>query len=219
MKGHSVTDLPLEGQPKIRVLVVDDHPAMRDGLRHYIDSEPDMAVVGEAANGKSAVEEFLCLRPDVTLMDLQMQIAGGLQAISAIRSHDAHAVIVVLTTYPGEARTRRALTLGATSYLLKSSSADAIVGAIRASFAGQRVLTEELKAGLEQGRPMEQLSPRELDVMRWIAEGATNLQIAETLHVSEQTVKTHVRSILAKLGAHDRTHAVAIARRRGYIDP
>ncbi|MFC4761856.1 response regulator transcription factor [Dyella koreensis] len=214
-----MTDLPLEGQPKIRVLVVDDHPAMRDGLRHYIDSEPDMTVAGEATDGKSAVEEFLRLRPDVTLMDLQMQIAGGLQAISAIRSHAAHAVIVVLTTYPGEARTRRALALGATSYLLKSSSADAIVGAIRASFVGQRVLTDELAAGLKQSLPMEQLSPRELDVMRWIAEGATNLQIAETLHVSEQTVKTHVKSILAKLGAHDRTHAVAIARRRGYIDP
>ena len=205
--------------PAIRVLIVDDHPAMREGLRIYIQSEDGMDVVGEAADGIAAVEEYLRLKPDVVLMDLQMQAADGLQAISAIRGHDEAAKIVVLTTYPGEARAARALALGACSYLLKSASLDAIVGAIRASTEGKRIVAEEVAAGVESFRNTEQLSPREAEVMRWIADGSTNSQIAQALHVSEQTVKSHVKSIFAKLHAHDRTHAVALARRQGLLEP
>lgn len=208
-----------ESHPKIRVLVVDDHPAMRDGLRQYVDGESDMVVVGEAANGIEAVDQFLQLHPDVVLMDLQMQVAGGLQAIGAIREHDKHATIIVLTTYPGEARVKRALSLGATSYLLKSASAEAIIEAIRSGAKGRCIVAAEIASELEVFQDTDQLSRREVEVMRCIAEGATNLQIANTLHISEQTVKTHVKSILLKLKANDRTHAVAIARRRGYVDP
>jgi DNA-binding NarL/FixJ family response regulator len=208
-----------ETGPAIRVLIVDDHPAMREGLRIYIQSEEGLDVVGEAADGIAAVEEFLRLRPDVVLMDLQMQVADGLQAISAIRGHDGDAKIVVLTTYPGEARAARALALGACSYLLKSASLEAIVGSIRASFEGRRIVDEEVAAGVTSFRSSEQLSPREAEVMRWIAEGSTNSEIARTLHVSEQTIKSHVKSIFAKLRAHDRTHAVALARRQGLLEP
>lgn len=208
-----------ESHPKIRVLIVDDHPAMRDGLRQYVDSENDMAVVGEAADGIEAVDQFLRLRPDVTLMDLQMQVTGGLQAISVIRGHDKKATIIVLTTYPGEARAKRALSLGATSYLLKSASAEVIIEAIRSSIQGKCIVAAEIASELEVFQETDQLSPREIEVMRCIAEGATNLQIAALLHISEQTVKTHVKSILLKLEANDRTHAVAIARRRGFIEP
>jgi len=191
---------------------------MRGGLRLYIQSEEDMSVVGEAADGIAAVEEYLRLQPDVVLMDLQMQIADGLQAISAIRGHDENARIVVLTTYPGEARAARAIALGAYSYLLKSASGEAIIDAIRGSVEGRHIVAEEVAPGIDS-RSTDQLSPREMQVMRWIAEGATNSQIAQTLHVSEQTVKSHVKSILAKLGAHDRTHAVALARRLGLLEP
>jgi len=207
-----------ETTPLIRVLIVDDHPAMRDGLRVYIESEEDMDVVGEAADGIAAVEQFLRLRPDVVLMDLQMQVADGLQAISAIRGHDGEARIIVLTTYPGEARAARAMALGACSYLLKSASGETIIDAIRGSVVGRCVVAEEVAAGVD-ALGADQLSPRESEVMRWIAEGATNLQIAQGLHVSEQTIKSHVKSILAKLQAHDRTHAVAIARKRGLLEP
>lgn len=203
----------------IRVLVVDDHPAMRHGLRNYIDSEPDMTVVGEAADGITALDEFLRLRPDVTLMDLQMQAAGGLQAIGAIRSHDRDAVVIVLTTYPGDARVRRAMSLGATSYLLKSCPAEAIIDAIRGGVLGQSVTASSAISKASDATYVEELSPRELQVMQHIAEGATNFQIAEALHVSEETIKSHVKSILGKLSARDRTHAVAIARRRGHLDP
>lgn len=224
MSHHSATTWrpmtdTLPGDQAIRVLLVDDHPAMRHGLRNYIDSETDMTVVGEAADGIAALDEFLRLRPDVTLMDLQMQAAGGLQAISAIRSHDGDAVIIVLTTYPGDARVRRAMSLGATSYLLKSCPAESIIDAIRGGITGKAVMATGLASAPVGGESLDELSPRELEVMQCIAEGATNLQIAGTLHVGEQTVKTHVKKIFAKLGAHDRTHAVAIARRRGYIDP
>lgn len=204
---------------RTRVLIVDDHPAIRDGLRGYINGEDDMVVVGEAADGVQALDAYLRLRPDATLMDLQMDVAGGLQAIRAIRGHDAQAKVIVLTTYPGEARAARAMALGATSYLLKSASAEVIVDAIRASLGGRHIIAAEVAADAEHHRHAEPLSCREMDVLRLISEGASNQQVANDLMLSIQTVKSHVKNILAKLDAQDRTHAVAIARRRGFLDP
>lgn len=205
-------------QLKTKVLVVDDHPAMRDGLRQIIEAEEDMMVIGEAGEGMTAIDLFLQLKPDVVLMDIQMPGVGGLEAISAIHGHVKDAAIVVLTTYPGDARATRAMTLGATSYLLKSASSDAILAAIRSAMHGRSVLEPVIAKEIEAHKYAEKLTARELEVLHLIARGNTNIAIADALHVSEQTIKTHVKSILAKLGANDRTHAIALATRRGFID-
>lgn len=204
---------------KIRVLVVDDHPAMRDGLRGYIDAEPDMVVIGEAADGCEALEAFLQWRPDVTLMDLQMPACGGIYGINAIRTHDSNAAIVVLTTFAGDERAKLAIERGAAACLLKSAPAEVIVEAIRAAAAGKR--TAVRKKAQDPGRLREdaKLSARELDIVRCLVEGCSNPDIASRLHISEQTVKTHIKHILQKLDARDRTHAVSVAAERGYLDP
>lgn len=204
---------------QIRVLIVDDHPMMRDGLRSTIELEKDMCVVGEAIDGAQAVELFAMLSPDVTLLDLQMPNVDGLQALTVIRKRWPGASVIVFTIYPGDARVTQALTLGATSYLLKSASRNEITGAIREAAAGRQVIASEISSELEAYQGAAVLTVRELSVLRLVKEGMSNRLIAESLFISEDTVKSHMKSILMKLDASDRTHAVTIAARRGFIDP
>jgi len=191
---------------------------MRDGLRTTIELEDDMHVVGEAVDGAEAIEMFATLSPDVTLLDLQMPNIDGLQALTAIRQSSPDASVVVFTIYPGDARVTQALTLGATSYLLKSSHREQIIEAIRAAAAGRQVIASELNEELAAHQGMAGLTVRELSILRLVKEGMSNHLIAESLFISEDTVKTHMKSIFTKLGASDRTHAVTIAARRGFIE-
>lgn len=208
----------MESDNPIRVLVVDDHPMMRDGLRSTIELEKDMRVVGEAIDGAQAVELFEALHPDVTLLDLQMPHVDGLQALTAIRKLKADASVVVFTIYPGDARVTQALTLGATSYLLKSANREEIIDAIRSASMGRQVIAPEISEELAAHLGMAVLTVRELSILRLVKEGMGNRAIAESLFISEDTVKTHMKNILIKLGASDRTHAVTIAQRRGFMD-
>lgn len=203
----------------IRVLIADDHPMMRDGLRTAIALEPDMEVIGEAIDGAEAVAMFEKLRPDVTLMDLQMPNVDGLQAVTIIRKLVPDAAIVVFTVYPGDARVTQALTLGATSYLLKSASRQDIIGAIRGAVEGRQFIDREITEELAAHQGTASLTAREQSVLQLVKAGMSNRAIADALFVSEDTVKAHMKSILAKLGASDRTHAVTIAVRRGFLDP
>lgn len=209
----------MDSDSPIRVLIVDDHPMMRDGLRSTIEREMDMCVIGEAVDGAQAIEMYATLHPDVTLLDLQMPNVDGLQALTAIRKSQQSASVIVFTIYPGDARVTQALTLGATSYLLKSASSEEIIGAIREAAAGHQVIASEITSELATYQGSAVLTIRELSVLRLVKEGMSNRLIAEALFISEDTVKTHMKSILAKLGASDRTHAVTIAVRRGFIDP
>ena len=203
---------------KINVLIADDHPVMRQGLRAMLNAEPDMRVIGEASNGAEAVAQFLRLRPEVTLMDLQMPGVDGLQAIGRIRESHPDALIVVLTTYPGDARVSRALKLGARSYILKSASSEEITASIRIARTGKMVVAPVIATEISAFRSTEPLTARELSVLRLIALGNSNRSIGKALNVSEETVKTRIKNILAKLNALDRTHAVTIAVKRGYLD-
>jgi DNA-binding NarL/FixJ family response regulator len=202
----------------IRILIVDDHPVMRGGLRAVVDQEDDLQVVGEAGDGAEAIEQFRRLLPDVTLLDLQMPRVDGLQAITTIRHEYPDACIVVLTTYPGDARVTRAMTLGATSYLLKTSCREEILRAIRSAMHGHHVVAAEVAQEMDSHRGSEGLTIRELSVLRLVAEGKSNRAIGEALYISEDTVKARMKSLMAKLEASDRTHAVTIALRRGFID-
>jgi DNA-binding NarL/FixJ family response regulator len=203
---------------RIGVLVVDDHPVMRDGLRFLISYENDMVVIGEAGDGAQAIDQCSRLLPDVVLMDLQMPRLDGLQAIESIHASFPHLPIVVLTTYPGDARAHRAIMIGATSYILKTAASIDIVTAIRGAVSGRAVLTAEIERELATHRGMEVLSPREVSVLRLVAAGKQNRRIGVELHVSEQTVKSRIKNILSKLNATSRTHAVTIAARRGFLD-
>jgi len=203
----------------IRVLIVDDHPVMRHGLSSALSRESGMELVGEAVNGEDAIAKFRALLPSVTLMDLQMADTDGLKAIASIRSEYPDANIVVLTSYPGDARIMRALSLGATSYLLKSAAIEEIVRAIRASVAGRHVIGTDVAHELTRHIGREVLTHRELDVLRLVAGGHSNREIAGLLVVSEETIKSRMRSIMGKLAASDRAHAVMIAVKRGFIDP
>lgn len=202
----------------ISVLVADDHPLMREGIGAVIASQSDMQVVGEAGDGREALTLFRVLRPDVTLIDLQMPNMNGMEAIQAIRAEFPQACIAILTTYRGDARALHAIKAGAQGYLLKSALRKELTEAIRALAAGQRYFPPEIAAELTHHLGQECLSVRELQVLEQIARGHANKQIAASLSLSEDTIKGHLRSIMEKLGANNRTHAVTIGIARGFIE-
>jgi DNA-binding NarL/FixJ family response regulator len=201
----------------IRVLVVDDHALLREGIVSLLGSEPDMQVVAEATTGREAIEQFRKHRPDVTLMDMQMPGMSGIDAITAIYGEFPDARIVVLTTYSGDVQVVRAIRAGARGYLLKSLLRNELLETIRAVHAGKKRLTPEIAAELAEHATSDFLTPREIEVLRLIAGGNANKEIAAQLSVTEDTVKGHVKNILAKLGANDRTHALTIALKRGIL--
>jgi len=202
----------------IRVLCVDDHPLLREGIAALIGNQTDMEVVAEASNGREALELFRAHRPEITLMDLQMPEVNGIDAISAIRCEFPDARIVVLTTHAGDVQVSRALKAGARAYLLKGLVRKELLETIRAVHAGKRRLSSEVAAEVAEHAADDALTPRETDVLRLVAGGNANKAIAARLSLTEETVKSHVRNIMAKLGANDRTHAVAIGVKRGIID-
>lgn len=202
----------------IRVLAVDDHALLRDGIAALIASQSDMELVGEASNGREAVEMFRRHQPDVTLMDLQMPEMGGIDALSAIRGEFPEARIIVLTTYAGDAQVFRALKAGARAFLLKGLLRKELLETIRAVHAGQKRLPPEVAAEIAEHATDAVLTTRELEVLRLIAGGNANKEIAAQLSITEETVKGYVKNILAKLEANDRTHAVTIGLKRGIID-
>ena len=204
---------------KIRVLAVDDHLLLRKGIAAVIDEEEDLILVGEAATGKEAIERFRELRPDVTLMDLQMPDINGIEIINAIRNEFPTARIVVLTTYRGDIQALRAFRAGACGYLLKSMIRKDLLETIRIVFSGRRHVPSEIATELAEHVAMDLLSEREIVVLRRVARGISNKIIAAELDVTERTIKAHMSSILSKLGANDRTHAVTIAMKRGFIEP
>jgi len=202
----------------IRILSVDDHPLVRQGIAGLVAIQSDMTLVGEAANGREAIHQFRVHRPDVTLMDLQMPEMSGLDAIIAIRGEFTEARIVVLTTYGGDVQVLRALKAGARAYLLKNTLHKELVETIRAVHAGKKSLSPEVSFQLAEHATDDALTPAEIRVLRLIAEGNANKEIAALLSVSEETVKGQVRNILSKLGAKDRTHAAMIGLKRGIIE-
>jgi DNA-binding NarL/FixJ family response regulator len=202
----------------IRILVVDDHPVVRQGIAALIATESDMCFIGEAATGREALQQFRAHRPDITLMDLMMPEMNGLDAIIAIRAEEPEARIIVLTTYLGDVQVLRALRAGARGYLLKNSLYRELVETIRAVHAGKKSLSPEACMQLAEHSTDETLTPSELRVLRLIAQGNANKEIAAKLTVSEGTIKAQVRSLMAKLGAKDRTHAAMIALKRGIIE-
>jgi len=203
---------------RIRVLAVDDHPMLREGIAAAIARQSDMVLVGEAVNGREAVEAFRTTRPDVTLMDLQMPEMNGEDAIAAIRTEFPAARIIVLTTYKGDAQALRALKAGASGYLLKSALRKEMMDAIRTVFAGRTSIPAEIAIQIAEHVAADTLSEREIEVLRCIAHGAANKEVAFRLQISEETVKVHVKHILEKLAVTDRTHAVTLALSRGIID-
>jgi len=202
----------------IRVLAVDDHAVVRDGIARLIATQPDMELVAEAADGREAIEQFRKQHPDVTLMDLQMPNMCGVDAIGAIRGEFPQARIIVLTTYVGDVQVTRALKAGAQGYLLKGSLRKELLDTIRAVHAGQKRLTPEVAAQIAEHVTDSSLTAREISVLKLIAGGNANKEIAAQLSVTEESVKGYVKNILAKLGANDRTHAVTIGLKRGIID-
>jgi DNA-binding NarL/FixJ family response regulator len=201
----------------IRVLSVDDHALLREGMTALIGNQPDMEVVGEASNGREALELYRKLHPDITLMDLQMPEMSGIDAIGAIRGEFPDARVIVLTTHAGDFQVSRALKAGARAYLLKGMLWKELLETIRAVHAGQKRLSPEIAAEIAVHASDNLLTAREIDVLRLICGGNANKEIAARLLLSEETVKAHVRNILGKLGANDRTHAVTIGLKRGII--
>ena len=201
----------------IRVLTVDDHPLLREGIAALVNAETDMELVAEASNGLEAVEKFRTHRPDVTLMDIQMPELNGVEAISRIHAEFPGARVIVLTTYSGDAQVVAALRAGARGYILKGQVHRELLETIRAVHAGQKRIPPEIAAELANHVADDDLSPREIDVLRLIATGNANKQIADKLSIGEATVKSHVTNILSKLGANDRAHAVTIGLKRGII--
>ncbi len=201
----------------IRILVVDDHSLVREGIAMFIGGQSDMRLVAEASNGREAIQQFREHHPDVTLMDLQMPEMNGLDAIIAIRNESQEARIIVLTTYKGDVQVLRALKAGARAYLLKSLLRKELLDTIRAVHAGEKRIPPEIASQLAEHAADDALTLREIDVLRLLAGGNANKLIANQLSITEETVKFHVRNILSKLGASDRTHAVTIALKRGII--
>jgi DNA-binding NarL/FixJ family response regulator len=202
----------------IRILTVDDHALLREGIAAVLKGQPDMTLVGQASNGREAVESFRTLRPDVTLMDLRMPDMNGLDAIVAIRSEFPGARIVVLTTYSGDAQAAAALKAGAMGYLLKNLVRRDLIDTIRVVHAGKRRVPPEIATEIAEHVADDVLTDRELQILRGVAAGKSNKLIAAELDIAEATVKTHMKSVLPKLGATDRTHAVMIALKRGILD-
>lgn len=202
----------------IGVLTVDDHALLREGIAALVNAESDMQLIAEATNGQEAIEKFRLHRPDVTLMDLQMPALNGIDAIIGIRAEFPNARIIVLTTYAGDVQVLRALKAGARGYILKGHVRRELLDTIRAVHAGQKRIPPEVAAELVEHATEDELSSREIDVLRLIATGNPNKEIAAQLSIAEDTVKSHVTNILAKLGANDRTHAVTIGLKRGIIE-
>jgi len=208
----------MSGGSPIRILTVDDHPLVREGIAGLIGVQPDMTLVGEAPNGREAIQQFRTHRPDVTLMDLQMPEMNGLDALIAIRTEFPEARIIVLTTYEGDIQILRAVKAGAQGYLLKNTLHSELLRTIRSVHAGKKILSPEVSLQIAEHMSDESLTPAEIVVLRLIAGGNSNKQIADQLGVTEDTVKGRVKSILAKLGANDRTHAAIIGLKRGIIE-
>ena len=206
------------GPSVIRILTVDDHPMLREGIAALVASQPDMKLVAEASTGREAVEQFRKHKPDLTLMDLQMPEMDGIEAMAAICGEFPEARIIVLTTYKGDVQVLRALKAGARAYLLKGLLRKELLETIRAVHAGQKRIPAEIAAELADHAVDDALTAREIDVLRLIALGNANKLVADQLAITEDTVKGHVKNILSKLGASDRTHAVTIALKRGIIE-
>lgn len=206
------------GISSIKILIVDDHPLIREGVAAVLSGQPDMSLVGEATTGREAIAAFRRHLPDVTLMDLRMPDMNGIEAISVIRSEFPSARIVVLTTYAGDAQALEALKAGASGYLLKNMLRKELLETIRAVHAGKRRIPAEIATNIAEHAAEDSLTPREIEVLRGVAAGKSNKLIAAQLDISESTVKAHMKSILPKLDASDRTHAVMIALKRGILD-
>jgi len=206
-----------DGSAQIRILAVDDHALVTEGIAVLVGTQPDMTLVAQASNGREAIQQFRTHRPDVTLMDLQMPEMDGFDAIAAIRGEFPDAKIIVLTTYKGDVQILRALKAGAQGYLLKNTFHKELVETIRAVHAGRKVVSPEASHEIAEHATDDALTPAEISVLRLIAAGNANKQIADQLKITEETVKSRVKSILSKLGANDRTHAAMIGLKRGII--
>ena len=207
----------MSASSQIRVLCVDDHPLMREGIAAIVKNEPDMQLIAEASNGHEAIQEFREHRPDITLMDLRLPDMSGIDATIAIRTEFASAKIIMLTTFEGDAEIQRALEAGARGYMLKSMPRKQLIETIRSVHAGKKNIPPQIAAYLAEHMGEETLSKREIEVLKAIANGNRNIDIATLLFISEETVKGHVKHIMEKLGASDRTEAVTIGVRRGII--
>jgi DNA-binding NarL/FixJ family response regulator len=202
----------------IRILSVDDHPLIRDGIAFALQAHEDMILVAEATNGQEALELFERHKPDVTLMDLQMPVMNGIDAILSIRRDHPSAKFVVLTTYSGDVQALRAFKAGAAGYLLKSMLRKELIETIRVVNSGRRRIPPEIAQAMADYVDGDRLSDREIEVLRSVAAGCSNKVVAATLNITEDTVKSHMKNVLAKLNANDRTHAVLIAMKRGFLD-
>jgi DNA-binding NarL/FixJ family response regulator len=209
--------MPTNPRP-IRILTVDDHALLRVGIAALVSGEADMELIGEACNGQEALDKYRLHRPDITLMDIQMPLMSGVETIIGIRSEFPNARIIVLSTYVGDVQVLRALKAGARAYILKGHVHRELLDTIRAVHAGQKRIPPEVASELAQHAGDDDLTPREIDVLRLIASGNANKEVAGQLSIGEETVKSHVTNILEKLGANDRTHAVTLAVKRGIIE-